>query len=95
MEAAPYLVDGIEAAFRREDFHVVRNSPFAGAYTTRAYGHPSHGQHAIQIEIDRSLYMDEAEITLRPDFALFCVRMRNVISDIVKIGQSQTRLAAE
>jgi N-formylglutamate amidohydrolase len=34
--------------------------PYAGGYTTEHYGQPSRGVHALQIEIDRALYWDEA-----------------------------------
>ncbi len=38
---------------------VVRNKPYAGGYITEHYGNPSAGLHAVQIEINRGLYMDE------------------------------------
>ncbi len=54
------VVDRVEAAFAAAGFDVTRNTPFAGAYITQTYGRPSRGQHAVQIELDRSLYMNEA-----------------------------------
>ena len=39
-----------------------RNDPYAGGYITRHYGRPREGVHALQIEINRTLYMDEARI---------------------------------
>lgn len=61
--AAEAFVDGVEAAFRTEGFDVMRNVPFAGAYISQHYGRPVQHQHCIQIEIDRSLYMDERTLT--------------------------------
>jgi N-formylglutamate amidohydrolase len=55
------LVDG---ALEGMGFRVARNAPYAGGYTTESYGRPEHGVHALQIEINRALYLDEA--TLRP-----------------------------
>jgi N-formylglutamate amidohydrolase len=41
---------------------VRRNDPYAGGFITRHYGRPREGVHALQIEIARTLYMDEARI---------------------------------
>jgi hypothetical protein len=38
---------------------VARNAPYAGGYTTEHYGRPSRRTHAIQVEINRALYMNE------------------------------------
>ena len=62
--AVPALLEGIESAFVEAGFVVARNAPFAGAYIVQTYGAPARGRHAVQVEIDRSLYMDEA--TVRP-----------------------------
>ena len=56
--AGEQIVDRIEEAFYDAGLVVTRNTPFAGAYITQHYGRPSNGHHAVQIEIDRSLYMD-------------------------------------
>ncbi|WP_074882165.1 N-formylglutamate amidohydrolase [Pseudovibrio axinellae] len=40
-------------------YHVALNRPYAGGYITENYGKPARGVHAIQVEINRSLYMDE------------------------------------
>lgn len=89
------VVDRIEAAFVAAGFSVTRNLPFAGAYITQAYGRPSRGQHAVQVEIDRSIYMNEKLI--RPNGAFDDVRasLRTVISEIAQIGQGRVPLAAE
>ena len=89
------VVDRIEAAFVDAGFAVTRNAPFAGAYITQAYGRPSRGQHAIQVEIDRSLYMNEALIQPNRDFDAVRQALRPVIADIARIGQEQVPLAAE
>jgi len=61
--ASSDVVDFVEAAFASAGFKVARNTPFAGAYIAQTYGRPSRSQHAIQIEIDRSIYMNEATLT--------------------------------
>ncbi len=89
------VVERIEAAFAGAGLRVVRNSPFAGAYIAQAYGRPSRGAHVVQVEIDRSLYMDEARIEPLPRFQEFRALMAGVIAEIVQIGRLQVPLAAE
>ncbi|MEW9919827.1 N-formylglutamate amidohydrolase [Marimonas sp. MJW-29] len=93
--ASGEVVDRVEAAFASAGFVVTRNTPFAGAYITQAYGRPSRGQHAVQVEIDRSLYMNETLI--RPNGAFDEVRaaLRQVVAEVARIGQGRLPLAAE
>jgi N-formylglutamate amidohydrolase len=60
--ATAAIVDIAESALRASGFRVARNRPYAGGYITEAYGEPQRGRHALQIEITRSLYMDEQRI---------------------------------
>jgi N-formylglutamate amidohydrolase len=48
-----------EATLRRLGYRVARNAPFAGGHTTQTYGRPAAGVHALQVEINRALYIDE------------------------------------
>ena len=56
------LTDMIERALGMQGFAVVRNNPYAGGFSTEHYGRPALGLHALQIEINRALYMDEERI---------------------------------
>jgi N-formylglutamate amidohydrolase len=49
----------IEATLRKRGYAVSRNKPYAGGFITEHYGNPAAGLHAIQLEINRGLYMDE------------------------------------
>ncbi|MDF0601846.1 N-formylglutamate amidohydrolase [Psychromarinibacter sp. C21-152] len=89
------VVDMIEAAFAGAGLRVVRNSPFAGAYTAQHYGRPSRGQHVVQVEIDRALYMDERHVRPNGNFAAFQELMRGVVADLTRIGRVDLPLAAE
>ena len=62
---APGLTARIEELLQDMGYSVVRNDPYAGGYCTVRYGRPRAGVHAIQIEINRRLYMDEARIRRR------------------------------
>ena len=61
-----------EATLRRLGYRVARNAPFAGGHTTQIYGRPAERVHALQIEINRALYLDES--TLEPTFGFSRVR---------------------
>lgn len=93
--ASNEIVDQIEAAFSATGLKVARNTPFAGAYVTQAYGRPSRQQHAVQVEIDRALYMDEQAICPSGDFDAFRNLMQQVIAEIAGIGFNKMPLAAE
>lgn len=80
--AATSVVERVEAAFAGAGLRVARNSPFAGAYTVQNYGRPSRRQHAIQIEIDRSLYLDEARIEPNANFEAMRALLRGVVAEI-------------
>ncbi|MDE0781263.1 MAG: N-formylglutamate amidohydrolase, partial [Alphaproteobacteria bacterium] len=49
----------VEETLRGMGYSVVRNTPYSGGFITRNYGHPERGVHALQIEINRALYMNE------------------------------------
>nr|WP_309502413.1 N-formylglutamate amidohydrolase [uncultured Roseovarius sp.] len=94
--ASGAIVKQIEAAFRGAGLSVAHNTPFAGAYVTQQYGHPSRGHHAVQIEIDRALYMDERRIEPNENFDAFRALLTGVIAQIAEIGRPSSRqLAAE
>lgn len=62
---APELSDVAERLFRDMGYTVRRNEPYAGGYNVMHYGNPARGRHALQVEICRSLYVNEA--TLEPN----------------------------
>ncbi|RFP90329.1 N-formylglutamate amidohydrolase [Rhodobacteraceae bacterium 63075] len=89
------IVDRIEEAFVAAGFVTVRNVPFAGAYICQTYGRPARGHHAIQIEIDRSLYMNEKMIRPNGNFDTVRRRLKQVITEIAEIGRRKEPLAAQ
>ena len=93
--ASSEVVDRIEAAFAGAGLEVTRNAPFAGAFVAQAYGRPSRRQHAVQIEIDRALYMDERSIRPSAGFDGFRQLMAGVVAEIAAIGSARMPLAAE
>lgn len=61
--AAPALVDLVVELLGGGGLRVARNAPYAGAFTLERYGAPAMGRHAVQIEIDRALYLDQERLT--------------------------------
>src|SRR5262249_8677483 len=57
------------AILRQLGFDVVRNAPYAGGYTTALHGRPSDGVHALQIEVNRALYLHEEKMERAESFA--------------------------
>jgi len=57
---APALTRLVEQQFEAMGYRTVRNAPYAGGYTTEHYGKPGKRVHALQIEMNRALYLDEA-----------------------------------
>ena len=93
--ASARLVDQIAAAFEGQGLRVARNAPFAGAYSTVAYGRPVRSQHAVQVEIDRSLYMNEATLEMLPEFDELQSKLLGAASEIAALGSRKIPLAAE
>ena len=85
--AAPGLVEAVEGIFAATGLRVARNTPFAGAYVAQTYGQPSQGQHVIQIEIDRALYLDEHRVEPHVGFAGFRALMDDVVAALAALGR--------
>jgi N-formylglutamate amidohydrolase len=81
------------STLRAQGYRVARNKPYSGGFVTRHYGRPRHGLHALQIEINRALYMDEQAIRRAPGLALLSERMGDLITALA--GLRLGRLAAE
>jgi N-formylglutamate amidohydrolase len=80
------LTSLVERTFRSEGYSTVRNAPYAGGYTTRRYGRPKRHVHALQIEINRRLYMDEAEITPNASMQNVISAVQHVITEICRFS---------
>ena len=89
------VVEALEAGFSAAGLVVSRNAPFAGAYVTQTYGRPQQNRHAIQIEIDRSLYMNEALIRPNANFEAVRALVSEVLVHVIGGSGAQMPLAAE
>jgi len=90
-----WVSNAVAEIFQRAGFRVARNAPFAGGYITQINGRPSKRLQAIQIEIDRALYMDEAAIKPNDMFGDVQNTMTEVIRELSMLGQGKAAIAAE
>lgn len=72
-------------------FTVAINAPYAGGFTTGFYGRPDARRHALQIEINRALYMDERSRCRKPGFAWLVKDMTDLIERLGEITQDSLR----
>ena len=82
----PRLTGRIERAFRARGLSVARNAPYAGGYTTRRYGRPKRDLHAVQIEINRGLYMDEHAVAIASGFDDIQKLISEVVEEILLVA---------
>lgn len=79
-------------------FVAVRNKPYAGGFITEHYGRPLRNLHALQIEVNRALYVDETTLLKRDDFdalALSLSVFMQKMADFIEEFARDSSLAAE
>lgn len=89
------LADLVESLFRARGYTTARNSPYAGGYATLAHGHPSLGRHAIQIELRRRLYLNEASVEPHEGFLTLRRHMGEIAREICAYTRAEVGLNAE
>lgn len=75
-------------------FSVVRNKPYAGGFITEHYGRPARGLHALQVEVSRSLYVDESSLDKRPDFAALAAALFTFMRQMAEFVDGFTEMTA-
>lgn len=90
------MSDAAFALFRGAGFRVARNAPFAGGYITQRYGSPRKGVHALQIEIDRGLYLDQKRMVPTENYTVLKRILDPIVAELatlpLKLGSA---MAAE
>ena len=96
--AGARFVARVEAVASAAGMPVALNTPYAGGHILDRHGRPAAGMHAIQLELDRSLYLDAA--LDRPGIGACSApptlvrRMLAALADEA-LGHGRARLAAE
>lgn len=94
--AATRFVRRVEAEARGGGFAVTRNAPYAGGHIVERHGDPRRGIHAIQLELDRSLYLDAALEAPGPGFDATVALVCRILSALAAEALGQpTAMAAE
>src|SRR3546814_3624622 len=68
--AGEWLIDRVMTSAGRLGEVVTRNQPYSGGHIIRTHGRPGEAIHAVQIEIDRSLYLTAERLPDRMRVAL-------------------------
>ncbi len=96
--ASAALSDAALSILEDLGFRAVRNKPYAGGFITEHYGRPRRGLHALQIEVNRALYVDEMTLEKRPDFAVLEAMIATFMRRMAAFTETlpvETSLAAE
>ena len=91
----PETIARVEQAFQKQGYNVSRNYPYAGGYVTQHYGKPRAGIEALQIEINRDLYLNPVTMKKKRGYDALSENLKAVIAEIIE-GQVQfDQMAAE
>jgi N-formylglutamate amidohydrolase len=92
---SPLIVDTVESVLKASGYNVIRNEPFAGGYCTERWGRPISGFHSLQIEINRSLYMNETTMERGEGLSRLKEDMRKVIKSLAGLDTAPLKSPLE
>jgi N-formylglutamate amidohydrolase len=85
------VAETIEEVLRTRGYVVSRNKPYAGGFITEHYGNPAVGLHAVQLEINRALYMDERRYERSASFAAVAADLELLADRLAEIPLQELR----
>jgi len=85
------VAETIESTLRQQGYLVSRNKPYAGGFITEHYGNPAIGLHALQLELNRALYMDERRYERSTSFATVAADLEAVADRVAAIPIQELR----
>ncbi len=91
----PATIARIEGLFVAKNYSVARNYPYAGSYITSHYGQPLDGVEAIQIEINRDLYLNPVTLERKKGYKTLEEDLFDISKAIIRGSQTKALLAAE
>ena len=95
MSSDPEFTNLIVSILKQHGFRVAKNTPFAGAFITKHHGKIKDRTHAIQLEIDRSLYMDEERVLPNSGFEKLKSQLFPALIQISSLICKSDKIAAE
>lgn len=90
---ASAFADRVQALLQGLGYSVRRNRPYAGGYITERYGHPAGGVHAIQLEVNRGLYMNETTFEKTAGFEALRADMATFTAGLMGAGEASREAA--
>jgi N-formylglutamate amidohydrolase len=84
---APQIIETARRFLVQRGFAVAINAPYAGGFTTDHYGRPNSGRHALQIEINRALYMSESDYQRKPHFPRLVQELAELVDRLGWVAQ--------
>ncbi|HEV3371642.1 MAG TPA: N-formylglutamate amidohydrolase [Xanthobacteraceae bacterium] len=87
----PVIAETVEALLRGRGYVVSRNKPYAGGFITEHYGNPAVGLHAIQLELNRALYMDERRYERAASFHSVAADLESLADEVGAIPVQELR----
>jgi N-formylglutamate amidohydrolase len=84
---APRILEAASRFLVKHGFKVAVNAPYAGGFTTEFYGRPRAHRHALQIEVNRALYMDEHKYVRKPRFVRLVEELADLIECLGRVAQ--------
>ncbi len=90
----PQLTDCAAETLQRLGYTVCRNKPYAGGFITEHYGRPARGLHALQLEVNRGLYMDEYRLEPHRGFERLSADLATLAGSLLALVET-TEIARE
>jgi N-formylglutamate deformylase len=85
------IAETAEALLHARGYSVSRNKPYAGGFITEHYGNPAAGLHAVQLEINRALYMDERRFERSASFSRLAADLEGLAESLTAIPLEELR----
>lgn len=90
--AAPALAEHAIGLLAAMGYTVAHNKPYAGGFITEHYGRPTRGLHALQIEVNRGLYMNERTFQKGPGFDALADDLARFVADLMGLPEHYLRI---
>ena len=87
VSCGPQFVDAARRFLVERGFAVAINAPYAGGFTTGHYGRPSVQRHALQIEVNRALYMNERDYQRKDYFPRLVQDLAELVDRLGRVAQ--------
>ena len=85
------VAETVEQVLRSLGYSVSRNKPYAGGFITEHYGNPAAGLHAMQLEVNRALYMDERRYERSAHFPVLAADLETLARRLGEIPLEELR----